>query len=117
MNIVAILCVGAFVAFVTYKIGQGSSVGKMSKYNNLPFNLTFKVLYSDKIRTVLESIEAVPKTYTISSWNLHEKIRPGDTVRNVRSNKEQKENGIKIQRTKWGTVIDFPTIIKVSVGV
>lgn len=115
MTILVFLFISAFVAFVSYKLGQGSTLGKMAKYNNLPFNLTFKVVYSDKTRTVLESIESVPKTYTIATSNLHEKIRPGDTVRSFRSDKERNENGIKIERTKWGTVLDFPTIIKVPV--
>jgi hypothetical protein len=98
----------AILVFAAYKLGQMYSLGKMAKYNIWSTDTSFKVIYSDEIRTILESIESVPKTYTVATYNLEQGICPGDTVRSCR-------NGIRIAIENWKLTLYFPTIIKVPV--
>ena len=88
--------IGFFCLFLGYCWGN-TKRGRMVKYTNELPNGFLRVISIDKVSAVLEEINFDRKRFLVSTKVFGGKsIRPKDTVRKIKSDKERKDLGIPI---------------------
>ncbi len=102
------------IAFTTiglllgYSLGISNKGGRMLKYTNSLPNSVMTVISIDKTSAIVEDI-ITQNRYLVSTEVFGGKpIRPKDTVRKIKSNKEREELGIP--------VLGYPPLVKADIA-
>jgi hypothetical protein len=104
MSTVFFILLGLFIFFIGYIWGESKRGFMVYKTNEIP-SCMFKVIYTDKTRTVLCEIGPEKRNFLVTTEVFGGKpIRATDVVRHIRSNKEMKELEIP--------VLGYPPLVK-----
>lgn len=86
-----------FFSFLGYLFGGSINSGRLAKTANEFPRVLFRVIYTDRERTVLERIGKEEESFLVSTKVFGGKpIRPKDVVRHIKSDKERKNADIPV---------------------